>query len=167
MMKKLLKWLDENLEMSISIVLISVMTLLIFVQVIMRYVFKSSLSWSEELARYIFIWLIYFGVSYGAKIRKHIRIDAFVALFPKPIRKYLPLVGDILFFAFAVFIVRTSFSMVMKQAMLGQTSPAMRIPLTIVYAAPMVGFTLTAIRQIQSILFRIRVLQGKEAEQDA
>jgi len=54
-MKKVLKWMDDNLEMSISIVLMSGMTVLIFIQVIMRYIFKNSLSWSEELARYLLI----------------------------------------------------------------------------------------------------------------
>ena len=38
-----------------------------FVQVVMRYVFHSSLTWSEEMARYLFVWLVYFSVAYTAK----------------------------------------------------------------------------------------------------
>ena len=75
-MKKILKWLDDNIELYICVFLMSFMTLLVFVQVVMRYVFNNSLSWSEELARYTFIWLIYIGISYGCKLRKHIKIDA-------------------------------------------------------------------------------------------
>jgi len=165
-MKKFLKWLDENLEMSICIVLMSTMTLLIFVQVIMRYVVRNSLTWSEELARYLFIWLIYFGISYGAKIRKHIKIEAFLGLWPKSIRKYIPIVGDILFLGFSVFITVTATTLVQKQLALGQTSPALRIPMAIIYAAPLVGFALTAVRQVQTLYYRIQVLRGKVVGQD-
>ena len=66
-MKKILKWLDDNIELYICVFLMSFMTLLVFVQVVMRYVFNNSLSWSEELARYTFIWLIYIGISYGCR----------------------------------------------------------------------------------------------------
>lgn len=48
-MKKALKWLNEYLEITLCVILMSAMTLIIFIQVIMRYIFSNSLSWSEEL----------------------------------------------------------------------------------------------------------------------
>ncbi len=159
---KFLKLLDDKLEMSICIVLMSTMSLLLFVQVIMRYVFGSSLSWSEELARYIFIWLIYLGISYGAKIMKHIKIEAALGLFPKRFRPYVVIIGDLIFLAFAIFITYTAYGVVKKQILLGQTSPAIGIPMWIVYSAPMVGFALTAIRQVQTLAHRLRALRGEE-----
>lgn len=159
---KALKWLDEKFEISICIVLMTLMTILIFVQVIMRYVFQSSLIWSEELARYMFIWLIYIGISYGAKIMRHIKIEAALGLFPKAAHPFVIIIGDILFLAFAVFIAMLSYELVMKQIALGQRSPAMQIPIAYVYAAPMVGFALTAFRQIQTLIFRAKELRHKE-----
>lgn len=50
-MKKLIHWLDEYLEVSLCVALMSVMTVVIFVQVVMRYVFHNSLTWSEEFAK--------------------------------------------------------------------------------------------------------------------
>ena len=50
--------LIDNLEEYFVVATMALMTLLVFVQVIMRYVFISSLSWSEELARFIFLWVI-------------------------------------------------------------------------------------------------------------
>ena len=88
-MKKLIHWLDEYLEISLCVALMSVMTVVIFVQVVMRYVFHNSLTWSEEFARYCFIWLIYLGISYGCKIMKHIKIDAALKLFPEKMRPYV------------------------------------------------------------------------------
>lgn len=158
-MKKVLKWLDDYLEISLCVVLMSVMTLLIFVQVVMRYVFSSSLSWSEELARYLFIWLIYLGISYGCKIMKHIKIDAALLLFPKKAKPYVMIIGDIIFFAFAIYITVTGFQLCGMQIKLTKTSPAMQLPLQYVYAAPMVGMALSAIREVQTILYRIKMLK--------
>lgn len=142
--------------MTICIILMSLMTIIIFIQVIMRYVMDNSLVWSEELARYLFIWLIYIGISYGAKIMKHIKIEAALGLFPKKFRPIVVLIGDSLFLGFSVFIAYTAFTVVQKQLVLGQTSPAMQMPMWIIYAAPMVGFTLTSIRQIQTIVYRVK-----------
>ncbi|QOX65983.1 TRAP transporter small permease [Anoxybacterium hadale] len=138
----------------------SLMTIIIFIQVIMRYVMANSLVWSEELARYLFIWLIYMGISYGAKIMKHIKIEAALGMFPKKIRPLVVILGDVLFLGFSIFIAYTAFTVVQKQLVLGQTSPAMQMPMWVIYAAPMVGFSLTAIRQIQTILFRVKEMNS-------
>lgn len=155
---KIIKFLDDYFEMSVCIVLMSAMTLILAVQVFMRYVMQASLTWSEELARYIFVWLIYMGISYGAKIMKHIRIEAAVLLLPQKGQRYVEIVGDVLFLLFALFIVYTSWGIVQKQLMLGQTSPAIQMPMWMLYSAPLVGFGLTALRQVQAIVLRVRAL---------
>nr|WP_312884230.1 TRAP transporter small permease [Clostridium psychrophilum] len=156
---KLIKLIDDKIEIAICVVLISLMTILVFVQVIMRYVMGNSLVWSEELARYLFIWLIYIGISYGAKIMKHIKIDASLKLFPLKIRPVTVIVGDTLFLVFSLFITFSAFLVVQKEITLGQTSPAMQLPMWIIYAAPMIGFALTSIRQVQTIIYRVHKLR--------
>lgn len=165
-LRKVLSWLDDKFEISICVFLMSLMTVLIFVQVIMRYVFSNSLSWSEELARYLFIWLIYLGVSYGAKLRKHIKIDAALKLFPKGLRPYVTIMGDILFFLFAIYIINTGYKYVLMQATLGKVSPALSIPYKYVYAAPMIGFFMVSIRQVQTILYRVKTINAGEEWED-
>lgn len=164
-MKKVLKWLDEYLEMSICIILMSAMTLLVFVQVIMRYVFQNSLSWSEELARYLFIWLIYIGISYGCKIMKHIKIDAGLKLFPKKMRPLIVVLGDLLVLGFAIYIVITGYELILMQVRLHKVSPALQLPLQYVNAAPVAGFALAAVRQIQTIIYRIKSIKEGGAEE--
>ena len=161
-LKKVLKWLDDNIEVYICVALMSVMAVLIFVQVIARYVFGSSLSWSEELARYIFIWLIYIGISYGCKLRKHIKIEAALKLFPKKVRPYVTILGDILFFAFCLYIIFTGYRYCGTTADLGKYSPALKIPFQYVYLSIPVGFTLAAVRQIQCIVYRIKCIKNGE-----
>lgn len=155
---KLLKLLDEKLEMFICITLMSVLTIVLGIQVFMRYVMQASLSWSEELARYMFVWLVYIGISYGAKVMRHIKIDAGLYFFPKAWRRYVVIIGDIIFLIFSIVIVYFAWGLAVRQYMLGQLSPAMQIPLWIVYSAPCVGFALTAIREVQTIIYRIKHL---------
>ena len=50
-------------------------TLLIFTQIIMRGAFNSSLSWSEELSRYVFIWQIWLGADLAYAYHEHIRVE--------------------------------------------------------------------------------------------
>ncbi|MPW25411.1 TRAP transporter small permease subunit [Alkalibaculum sp. M08DMB] len=157
---KILKALDDKFELFVCIILMTLMTCIIFVQVFMRYVMQNSLVWSEELARYIFIWLIYMGISYGAKIMKHIKIDAALGLFPRKVQPIIVIVGDLLFLGFALFITHSSYTIVQRQIGLGQSSPAMQIPMWIIYAAPMVGFAFTSIRQVQTIIYRINILRS-------
>ena len=153
---KILKTINEKLEISICMFLICFMTILIFIQVFMRYVMQSSLSWSEELARYVFIWLIYIGVSHGAQTMRYIKIEAAMGLFPKKVRPYITIVGDVLFLLFALFIFIIGFHLSFRIMQMGQSSPALRMPMWMVYAAPAVGYGLTVFRQIQVIIYRIK-----------
>lgn len=66
-MKKILHWLDENLEEFILVIFLIAMTLIMGIQVFCRYVLGMSLSWSEELTRYLFIWCGFLSVSYCSK----------------------------------------------------------------------------------------------------
>ncbi|MFV0333505.1 MAG: TRAP transporter small permease [Tropicimonas sp.] len=153
---KLLTWLDKNLEITLSVALMSTMTAILAFQVFMRYVMGASLSWSEEVARYMFIWLIYLSIAYGAAQMRHIKLDAALGLFPQGLRNYVVILGDVLFLVFALYVVWTSWQVVERQLMLGQTSPAIGMPMWMIYSAPTVGFALTTFRQLQVIAFRIR-----------
>lgn len=159
-----MKMINDHLEEVFIIPIMFIMSILIFVQVVMRYVFDNSLTWSEELARYLFIWLVYFAVSYTARREKHIRIDAAINIYPKKLRPYVEILSEVIVLAFSIFISATAITVFQKIAWSGQVSAAIGIPMQLVYAAPLVGFVLTAIRQVQCIVRRIKML-GKNPEE--
>ena len=160
----MLKKIWDNLEEFIIVPLIFAMSVIIFIQVIMRYVFQNSLTWSEELARYLFVWLVYFSVSFTARRQKHIRIDAAINLYPKKLRPYVEILSEVIVLAFSIFIAVTGVTVFNKIAWSGQMSPAMGIPMQFVYAAPMIGLALTAIRQIQTIVQKVKALKNNTEE---
>jgi C4-dicarboxylate transporter, DctQ subunit len=76
-----LRMLNRAEEGIISLLLVT-MTLLVFVEVVMRFGFGSGFLWAQELTLYLSAWFVLFGVSYGLKVGAHIGVDAFVKTLP-------------------------------------------------------------------------------------
>lgn len=158
---KLLKWLDEHLEEVLLVIISSIMVSVIFIQVVMR-MSGNSLSWSEELGRYTFIWLVYIGISYGAKKQRHIKVDVMLLLLKDKGKIVLNIVSNIIFLIFCIIVVRYGSDIAMKLLGFGQKSPALQIPMGFVYLATPIGMGLTAIRIIQNLIQQFKALFGKE-----
>ncbi|WP_121610687.1 TRAP transporter small permease [Mesobacillus foraminis] len=160
---KWLKWLDEHLEESILIVLSILTVVIVFTQVVMRYVLGGSLTWSEELARYLFIWMIYMGISYGVQKGKHLGVDAFPMMFEKKGKAVIEIIASLSFLLFAVVISYYVFDITLRVT---RESAALELPMGWVYAAPVVGMGLTAVRLIQKIVLLVKDLKkGHEPEE--
>ncbi len=93
---KILKWLDDNLEICLVNFLLANIVVWVFVQVVLRYIFSYSLPWSEELVRWCFVWFIWVGVSYAFKARKHICIDVFVKMLPARASAFIGILIDLI-----------------------------------------------------------------------
>lgn len=145
---KILRWLDEHLEEYILVILSVFTVVVIFSQVVLRYVFSSSLPWSEEIARYAFIWMIYVGVSYGVKKQKHLSVDVITMLFEGKGRVIINMIANVLFLLFALIITYYGIDIVGR---ITRESAALEIPMEYVYLALVVGMILTTIRLVQNI----------------
>lgn len=155
---KVLRWLDKNFEEKLMSLTLWSIVVIMGIQVIMRYVFRSSLVWSEEVSRYLFIWMVFIGISYGIKNGSHMRIDMLEHFIPK-FRKGLEFLADLCFFVFAAYMIRPGISVISSLITTGQTSPAGEIPMYIVYFGLLVGFFLVLFRIIQKYI--LIILQKK------
>ena len=72
---KILSFLNNRMEEVFLVILMALAVIIVTAQVVTRYVLKVPLPWSEEIARYLFLWLTWVGASYATKERKHINID--------------------------------------------------------------------------------------------
>lgn len=149
---KVVRFIDDHLEEYLLIGSFFVTVALIFVQVICRYVFKNSLSWSEELARYIFVWQIWLGASYAAKIKKHISITVAREKLPQKAQIVLEALVIVLWFAFSVFMVVKGREVIAYIAKSKQRTPALQIPMTIPYMSVLVGCGLMAFRLVENFI---------------
>jgi TRAP-type C4-dicarboxylate transport system permease small subunit len=123
---------------------------LISVQIVMRYAFGSSLSWSEELARYLFIWQIWIGVSYSAKNKSHLRIMMLKQRLGKRAQDILEIVVTAVGIGFALFIAVKGFSLVMTIHRFGQKSSALQLSMVYPHLAVPVGCSLMVVRMIEN-----------------
>ena len=152
---KILRWLDKYFEEVIVLSLLAIMVIIMGIQVFMRYAVNYSLSWPEELTRYMFIWFVFIGMSYAVKYDIHIRINILETFVPK-IEKKLRVIQDIFFFVFCCYMLPYAFKAVKMLIKTNQHSPAMQIPMYAVYVALLIGLILTIFRLVQKyvIIFR-------------
>lgn len=130
--------------------LMATMVAVLFVQVVSRFVLGSSLSWSEELARYVFIWLIFLCLGAVTVRGEHIAIDILTDRMPAGAQRVLGQICLVLAFAINCALLVKGFEIAFVIADLGQTSAALSLPMWIVYAALPVGMALTALRGVQA-----------------
>jgi TRAP-type C4-dicarboxylate transport system permease small subunit len=150
---RILRKIDNHIEEWILVTLLAVSLTSITLQICMRFIFDNSLSWSEELARYCFIWLIYIGIAYGVKLSRHITLDVVYDLVPNILKKAFQLLSNLLVGAFALIVIYNSYLLIDQIASFGQTSAAMRLNMVYVYLSVPVGMTLTIIRLVQNTIY--------------
>ncbi|MBU3841042.1 MAG: TRAP transporter small permease [Candidatus Ruminococcus intestinipullorum] len=161
-MKKIINFLDNYLEEVLLVAALVAMAVIMGIQVFCRYVLSASLSWSEELTRYIFIWVGFLSISYCTKKCISIKIEQFLSLFPRHGKALFKIVNHTFELILFLYLLPFAWKYLISAIENGQTSPAMGIPMYLVQAAPLVGFLLTAIRVFQRWIVEFRAFRGKE-----
>jgi C4-dicarboxylate transporter DctQ subunit len=96
---------NEIEETAIALIL-GLMTLLTFVNVVLRYGFQTGLSWGLEATVFLFAWLVLFGVSYAVKVTAHLGVDAVINLFSPATRKVLALFASAVCLLYAMMVLK-------------------------------------------------------------
>ena len=160
------KKVTNILDKAENIVLVSMfvaMVLVIFFQVIMRYVFKNSLSWSEELGKFIFVWISWLGIAIGQKRGEHIRITLLVDRLPFKGQQFLNLLSDII--VILICLVTTYYAISLVGSQSGTRYAGIKISMSWGYLSVAVGCILMIIRCIASSFESIKLMrEGKKVE---
>ena len=127
-MKRSIQKVDKCLSMIENAVIIlglSAMFLILLAQVIMRYVFSRPLTWSEEAARFIFVYVSFIGISYAYRQKGHIRMEVVVNLFPQAVRRGLEVLINLGTIALFCYMIPFSFRFIGIQAPPGSPMPVL------------------------------------------
>lgn len=158
-MKKAIKWLDDNLEEFLLVLLLLGMAVIMGIQVFSRFALKASLLWTEELTRYLFIWAGFLSLSYCCKRCISIKIEQFVAQFSRRTKAIIKVITHTVELAFFLYMIPYTFMYMMSAVESGQVSPALGMPM--VCNAPFVSFLLVAFRTVQRWIIEFRVSLGQ------
>jgi TRAP-type transport system small permease protein len=124
----------------LSILLLLAIVVLSFVAVLSRYLLNDSLTWSEELTRYLFIWVVFLGSAICVRMRAHIVVDLFADRQIGALDTALIWLERMATLAFAALIAIPGWAFV--SVGMSNLSPALEIPMGLVYAGAFVGAVL-------------------------
>lgn len=148
----------NKLEEGIISLLLASMTLLVFVEVVMRFGFGIGLHWAQELTLLLSGWLVMFGVSYGIKVGSHIGVDALVKLFSSPVRRAVAVIAIVLCLAYCALFLVGSWGYLGKLMRVGIHLEDIPVPKWIANSILFGGMIMLAMRLL-SLLWA--VLQGR------
>ena len=129
-------------------------------QILFRFVLNFSLSWTEELSRYLFILMVYTGASLALKRKKHVRVELIDIYVKSKIKKYIFIFNDIVMIWLLLLVGYAGLKISMTTYEMEQLSPALGLPMYLVYGIIPLTFLLGACRAFQVLIAEIK--GGKE-----
>ena len=138
--------LIESIFLGISIIGCS---LILFMDVVLRYFFLRPLFWSEEVVRYTMVWMTFIGASVIVKKGGHVAVDVLPLFLPSRLKEALKKIIPLMAIAFCLLLSYASWQHTMRVRSSGQITTAMEAPMWWMYLAIPVGSVMMAIRWTQ------------------
>lgn len=138
------------------VVMFFTMVAVIFLQIIMRYVFNDSLTWSEELGKFIFVWISWLGISIGQRRDEHIKITMLTDKFPAPIQKIVAIIADVILILILAVTMYYGFLLVQTQQRVPYAG--IKISTSWGYLSLVLGCAFMTLRLIGDIVGHVRTL---------
>lgn len=122
---------------TVCFLLMLAMVVIIFAQVIARYALHNSLSWSEEIGRYLFVWMTFIGSAIAVRNKLHVSLDMLVTRLPPVLQKLCLVISYVSMMIFTAVLIYGGYLFVLRGSK--QISAAMQIPMHYVYLVLPIG----------------------------
>jgi len=143
----------------VIVILLFAMVFLLAAQIFIRNVMSSSIFWSDEVARYMLIWMSLLGAALGIRHLSHVNMDFFANLLPPKARTALAIVVDVLILGFVLVFMYRSFFYAIDEFFTRSTSA--KVPMGIPYLALPVGGALMIMFLAEKMAKEFRRLTGR------
>lgn len=139
---------DTTIDTLVTLILLTLI-IVVFIQVFSRYVLNDPKTWTEELARYLFVWLVFTGSAVVFRENRHLSIDYFVSFFPTKVRRIVSVVINVIIAIFIVMALYHSNRLLTITSY--QTSPTLMVPMSWIY----LSFPLSLGLMLIELMFRL------------
>ena len=157
----------SRISQCFSVLMLAGMVIVTFLQVIFRYILNDSLDWSEEGARYLFVWICYISMSYAMHSGSHLEVTVLRTRFGARTSKGMCLFSTGLTAVICFIIGMFGVDAVLKLYLTEQTTIALELYTWIVWMCLPVGFFLTAIQAVfRTILIAGNVVRCDDVDPD-
>ena len=146
------RWLD-HVESTLSGLMLAVGLGIVMLEIVGRSVFGTSFIWSEEVSRYLLIWMTYFGVAAAVRQESHIRVLILLGRLPAPARRLADSLICLVCIALAAFVAWYGVRLVedSRSFSLMSADSNLPIPIWVFQSIVPIGFTLVMIRFAQRL----------------
>lgn len=161
MLDKAVKVLEKSLKY-LTIILMTAMVALVFTNVIFRYFLNAAIAWSEEISRFILIWVVFLGAVLAYTKDEHLGLDILVNSLPKKVSKFIAVLADLLVLYAIVLIFKGGYSIMMESW--DWTSPAAAVPYAYVYLVVPISAAILFFQTIFKMFIHIKVIFTKDQQ---
>lgn len=138
-MKAFEHWFVEANKWAL-VLLLAAMSCIVFANVSLRFLTNFSITWSEEVARYLMIWMTFVGAGLALRFGGHVAISNFQEMLPMPAQRLMRAGVALLLIAFCLAMVWMGYDYLSRMRF--QVTPATRVSFSYIYAAMPIGFAL-------------------------
>lgn len=146
-MRALEKWFEPVVIVSMLAMIIG----LLFADVVARFAFSTSISIANEMARFCFVYMIYFGISYAIRERRHMRVTLVLDALPPSWRRWVFAFAEAVFLAYSVTVCWLGVVITQQSIERGRILSSTEWPMAVLYAAIIFSGALSAARLVYSL----------------
>jgi len=145
--------LDRALKYALTLLSV-ILTVSVFLQVLVRFVFKYPLPWTEEIARIAFVYCVFIGATIAVRENSHLNVDFLLVILPKRVARAAVIVGMLLVGVFLAFVTWQGTVLVIATGV--QMTPVMQLPFKYLYLILPVSGALMLLYLVSNLLALIR-----------
>jgi C4-dicarboxylate transporter, DctQ subunit len=142
----------DRVEGFLTAALLAAMTLLTFLQVVLRYVFNSGLVWLLEATVYLFGWLVLIGMAHGVRTGTHIAVDVITKHLSPAAQKAIALAAAALCLLYVALMFAGSWTLVQRLYTFGNLAHDIPLPRWALLSSLPIGFALLGLRLVQAAI---------------
>lgn len=156
---KRLKWLANNIEFVAGATFSGIMIILLFIQVVSRYLFGYSIAFTEEIATILFILSVYMGAVGATRRKQHLKIELVINMLKPKTKLIVSILANIVFMVANGFIIYGLIGVTLNLKKYGMTTAITQIPKWTVYAVIPIVFVVITIRLIEECVHSYREIK--------